>query len=80
MLRNLRETGLVIALFKPQFEARVEEVGKRGIIKDPIVQAKSLGRFIRWLTESNMRLKGLVASPILGAEGNREVLLLIGRA
>ncbi len=80
VLKNLKETGCVIALFKPQFEARVEEVGKGGIIKDPIVQARGLARFIRWLTESNLRLKGLMASPILGAEGNREFLLLIGRA
>ncbi len=80
VLQNLKETGCVIALFKPQFEARVEEVGKGGIIKDPIVQARGLGRFIRWLTESNLRLKRLVASPIMGAEGNREFLLLIGRA
>ncbi len=73
----LKSEGSMIVLFKPQFEARKEEVGKGGIIKDPLLHATLLGRFIKWLTEHNLRLKGLVASPVLGAEGNREFLFWI---
>jgi 23S rRNA (cytidine1920-2'-O)/16S rRNA (cytidine1409-2'-O)-methyltransferase len=72
---HLVPPGYVIILFKPQFEAKRKEVGKGGIIKDPQIHALVLGRFIAWVTEHNLRLRGLVASPILGAEGNKEFLV-----
>jgi len=64
-------------LIKPQFEARREEVGKGGVIKQPIVHARVLGRFIAWITEHGFRLNGLVASPIPGTSGNREFFVLL---
>jgi 23S rRNA (cytidine1920-2'-O)/16S rRNA (cytidine1409-2'-O)-methyltransferase len=74
---HLTKPGHIIVLFKPQFEAERKEVGKGGIIKDPQVHARVLGRFIVWATEHDLRLHGLVASPVLGAEGNKEFLLLL---
>ena len=68
----LKNNGYLLVLFKPQFEARRDEVGKRGVIKQPIVHARVLGRFITWLREHGFRLENLVASPILGASGNKE--------
>ena len=70
--RLLKDTGDLLVLIKPQFEARKQEVGKGGVIKKPLVHARVLGRFIAWITEHDLRLGGLVASPILGASGNRE--------
>ena len=77
--RLLKDGGDIIALIKPQFEAKRVEVGKGGIIRQPIVHARVLGRFIAWLIEHDFRLGGLVASPLLGASGNREFLALIKR-
>jgi 23S rRNA (cytidine1920-2'-O)/16S rRNA (cytidine1409-2'-O)-methyltransferase len=74
---NLKEEGLIVVLIKPQFEARREEVGKGGIIKDPEVHAKVLGRFILWVVDNGFRLLNLTASPILGTSGNREFLVLL---
>jgi len=74
---HLLDPACMIVLFKPQFEARKEEVGKGGIIKDPQTHAFVLGRFINWVTEHSLRLRCLVASPILGAEGNKEFLILL---
>jgi 23S rRNA (cytidine1920-2'-O)/16S rRNA (cytidine1409-2'-O)-methyltransferase len=73
----VKEGGQLIVLIKPQFEARRNEVGKGGVIKQPAIHARSLGRFITWATEQNLRLRGLVASPILGASGNREFFVLL---
>ena len=67
--------GDIVALGKPQFEARREEVGKGGIIKQPGVHAVVLGRFIAWVVKQGLRLNGLVASPVLGASGNTEFLV-----
>ncbi len=69
--------GQIITLVKPQFEAGKGQVGKGGLVKDPQVHAGVLGRFICWAVDHGFRLGGLVASPILGAEGNREFLVLL---
>ncbi len=77
LIGHLIQPGYIIILFKPQFEAKRKEVPKGGIIKDPQVHANVLGRFIVWATDHDLRLRGLVASPILGAEGNKEFLILL---
>ena len=73
----LKNNGYLLVLIKPQFEAKREEVGKGGVIKQPIVHARVLGRFIVWMVEHGFRLKGLVASPILGVSGNKEFFVLL---
>jgi len=71
----LKNNGYLLVLFKPQFEARRDEVGKGGVIKQPIVHARVLGRFIAWLTECGFRLENLAVSPIIGASGNKEFFI-----
>ena len=77
VLQHLREGCYVAALVKPQFEARHEEVGRGGVIKDPAVHAKVLGRCIAWAVDQGLRVRDLCASPILGDAGNREFFLLL---
>jgi 23S rRNA (cytidine1920-2'-O)/16S rRNA (cytidine1409-2'-O)-methyltransferase len=69
-----RGSGTVVALFKPQFEAAKEEVPRGGVIKAPLMHATLIGRFVRWCTDNGFRVLSMTASPILGAEGNREFL------
>jgi 23S rRNA (cytidine1920-2'-O)/16S rRNA (cytidine1409-2'-O)-methyltransferase len=73
----LKEDGYMVVLLKPQFEARRSEVGKGGIIKKPLVHARVIGRFIAWAVGQDFRVGGLIASPILGAEGNTEFFVLL---
>jgi len=73
----LKDNGSMLVLIKPQFEARRGEVGKGGVIKEPELHATVLGRFIAWVVEHSFRLKGLVASPILGSSGNKEFFVLL---
>ena len=77
VVQLLKDGGYLVVLLKPQFEAQRSEVGKGGIVKQPVVHARVLGRFIAWVTGHGFRLGGLVASPILGAEGNMEFFLLL---
>ena len=72
VVTHLKEGGAIVALVKPQFEARREEVGRRGVIRDPRVHARVLGRVIAWVIGRGFRLRGLVPSPITGDKGNRE--------
>ena len=67
--------GSLIVLIKPQFEAGRGQVGKGGIVRDPKVHAQVLTRVLLWAIDQRLSLGGLVPSPILGTEGNREFLL-----
>lgn len=78
-VRSLAPGGRLIVLVKPQFEARRGEVGRRGVVRDPLVHAAVLGRFARWLTTEGYRILGLASSPILGASGNREFVMYLLR-
>ncbi|HEX9976884.1 MAG TPA: TlyA family RNA methyltransferase [Dehalococcoidales bacterium] len=73
----VKDGGYLVVLIKPQFEARRREVGKGGIIRVPLIHARVLGRFVAWLTGQNLRLGGLLSSPLLGASGNREFFVVL---
>lgn len=75
VLTHLSKEGELVVLFKPQFEAGRDEVGKGGVIKDPGVHARTIGRIIIWMNSNRLKLLNLAASPILGAEGNKEFLV-----
>jgi 23S rRNA (cytidine1920-2'-O)/16S rRNA (cytidine1409-2'-O)-methyltransferase len=70
--RLLRPGGSIVALFKPQFEAVRREVGRGGVIRDPQMHARLIGRFALWCVRNGLRVLGLRASPLLGPAGNRE--------
>ncbi len=67
--------GSIVVLFKPQFEAPKGKVPRGGVIRDAALQALLIGGFVSWCAANGFRVRDLVASPILGAEGNREFLL-----
>jgi 23S rRNA (cytidine1920-2'-O)/16S rRNA (cytidine1409-2'-O)-methyltransferase len=75
VLPHLAAPGELVILFKPQFEADREDIGKGGVIKDPAVHTRTLSKFVIWMNENRLRLINLAASPILGAEGNKEFLI-----
>jgi 23S rRNA (cytidine1920-2'-O)/16S rRNA (cytidine1409-2'-O)-methyltransferase len=73
--------GIIVALIKPQFEAGREQVGKKGIVKDPAVHGQVLGNFVQVATSLGFQVEGLAVSPIQGGAGNIEFLShLIHRA
>ena len=71
----LNSGGTLIALIKPQFEAGKGEVGKGGIIKDES-KHKEIVEMIRSHFEAGgLKIKGVIPSPIEGADGNKEFLI-----
>ncbi len=78
----LGPSGKIIALIKPQFEAGKAEADKgEGVITDPAIHERVLSE----LKEFTSRLSGVtwrrvIESPLLGAAGNKEFLVLIEKA
>ena len=76
-LKNLLSGhGRMIVLIKPQFEVGKGEVGKGGIVKDEEKHAQVVERIKEFAESIDLINKGLVDSPILGADGNKEFLAL----
>jgi 23S rRNA (cytidine1920-2'-O)/16S rRNA (cytidine1409-2'-O)-methyltransferase len=69
--------GRVIALVKPQFEAGRAEVGSGGIVRDPAVHVRVVDAVTADALRVGLVRLGLQPSPITGAEGNHEFLLLL---
>jgi 23S rRNA (cytidine1920-2'-O)/16S rRNA (cytidine1409-2'-O)-methyltransferase len=71
-----RSDRQMVVLVKPQFEVGREQVGKRGIVRDEAAQLGAVEKVRQALRVLHCRRTDVVESPILGAEGNREFLLL----
>jgi 23S rRNA (cytidine1920-2'-O)/16S rRNA (cytidine1409-2'-O)-methyltransferase len=73
----LAEDGRVVALVKPQFEAGRAEVGKGGIVRDPAVHERVLDATVVHAHQVGLERVGVAPSPVTGAAGNQEFLLLL---
>jgi 23S rRNA (cytidine1920-2'-O)/16S rRNA (cytidine1409-2'-O)-methyltransferase len=71
----LRPGADVIALVKPQFEAGRAEVGRKGVVRDPAVQARAVERVTAAAARVGLACAAVTPSPITGAAGNREFLI-----
>lgn len=68
-------TAEFVLLIKPQFEAGREQVGRGGLVKDPVVHLDVLRRVVEDLeTTAGLVTVGVMVSPIRGAKGNVEFL------
>ncbi|MDF2951902.1 MAG: hemolysin [Anaerocolumna sp.] len=75
-VRNLlKESGEMVCLIKPQFEAGREKVGKKGVVRDFDVHIEVIEKIIAYTVSIGFRILNLDYSPIKGPEGNIEYLL-----
>jgi len=80
-VRSLLAPGAdVLVLVKPQFEVGRFRVGRGGVVSDPALHIQAV-RDVAWAAqrEQGYALVAVCASPITGAEGNREFFLHLRR-
>ena len=70
----LTDSGEVVALIKPQFEAGREHVGKKGVVRDKKIHAAVIERVLNFAAEVGFKIRGVDFSPVKGPEGNIEYL------
>ena len=68
------DSGQVLCLIKPQFEAGKDKVGKKGVVRDPQTHKEVLDDFVATVKELEFKILGLTFSPVKGPEGNIEFL------
>jgi len=72
----LKASGRVVALIKPQFEVGKGEVGKGGIVRDPLQHQRVISEVNGAAESLGLNVTGVIESPIKGADGNVEFLTL----
>jgi 23S rRNA (cytidine1920-2'-O)/16S rRNA (cytidine1409-2'-O)-methyltransferase len=73
----LTDGGMMVALIKPQFELSRPEVGRGGIVRDEAARTRAVDKIRDFTLTAGWSWRGVVDSPLAGADGNREFLCLI---
>lgn len=69
--------GAIVALIKPQFELKREEVGRGGIVREVALHEKAQQKIVRFAENAGHRVIGLVPSTITGTDGNQEFFICL---
>jgi 23S rRNA (cytidine1920-2'-O)/16S rRNA (cytidine1409-2'-O)-methyltransferase len=78
----LKPGAVLIALIKPQFELRREQVGKGGVIRDATLHDEAVQKVRDFVAQylPSLSWSGSIESPIKGGEGNTEFLACLRAA
>lgn len=80
LLDLLTSQGRIVSLIKPQFEVGRGEVGKGGIVRETEKHERVIKEINAFAEASGLKAAGITESPILGAGGNKEFLVLYEKA
>ena len=75
----LLDDAFIIALIKPQFEVGKGQVGKGGVVRDPLLHKAVIENLTGFFQASGWQVQGHIPSPLLGPKGNREFLMYMTR-
>jgi len=73
----LKKNGKIIMLVKPQFEVGREKIGRNGVVENEEYHDEAIKKIISFSKECGYELAGVGDSPIKGAKGNKEFLMLL---
>lgn len=73
----ITDTGSILALVKPQFEAGRDKVGKHGVVRSMETHEEVLRDVCGFSQSIGLVIRGLDYSPITGPKGNIEFLLYL---
>ena len=70
----------IVSLIKPQFEARREEIGRGGIVKDPKIHEKVCNEIEVWFSKNFNNVKIEICESIIkGQKGNKEYFIFVSK-
>lgn len=75
----IKETGHVIALYKPQFEVGQKFLSKKGIVKDAAAVLNSYHQFYLWCQQENIQVTKFDKCILKGGDGNQEFFVLLNK-
>ncbi len=75
VLKFMKKEARILALIKPQFEVGRQNVGKKGVVRDPALHTHVIKELIEFFVTMKLIHEFVVPSPILGPKGNQEFFI-----
>lgn len=75
VIKFLKKGGRILALIKPQFEVGKGNVGKGGVVKDPVLHKEVIESLSDFFLNMHLEREFVIPSPVLGPKGNREFFI-----
>ncbi len=75
ILKFMKKNAGILALVKPQFEVGKGNVGKGGVVRDPVLHAEVIEDLSDFFIKKHLFSEWVIPSPILGPKGNREFFI-----
>jgi 23S rRNA (cytidine1920-2'-O)/16S rRNA (cytidine1409-2'-O)-methyltransferase len=76
----MSDNAYAVCLIKPQFEAGRENVGKKGVVRNPEIHCEVVKGITEFCLDNGFDVCGLTYSPIKGPEGNIEYLIFLHKS
>jgi 23S rRNA (cytidine1920-2'-O)/16S rRNA (cytidine1409-2'-O)-methyltransferase len=77
VLKFMKADARILALIKPQFEVGKGNVGKGGVVRDPVLHAEVIRDCSEFFTKTDLLSEFVIPSPILGPKGNKEFIIAL---
>tara|TARA_Y100000590_G_scaffold174673_2_gene199691 strand:- start:3940 stop:4677 length:738 start_codon:yes stop_codon:yes gene_type:complete len=74
-IRHMEPSGQILALVKPQFEAKPHQVGKGGIVRNPQTHAETISKVALQTIRLGLRFRGATRTPVIRSGQNREFFI-----
>src|SRR5262249_7926397 len=79
VVKLVAAVAAIIVVMKPQFEVGRANIGRGGIVRDPLQRREALEQVLSTARQLGLDVIGAIESPIQGASGNHEFLALLRR-
>ena len=76
VLPLIADQARILALIKPQFEAKRDEIGKNGVVEDAAIHDRVVGEIVAFCQSQRLDVAGTCVSSLLGPAGNKEFFIL----
>jgi 23S rRNA (cytidine1920-2'-O)/16S rRNA (cytidine1409-2'-O)-methyltransferase len=75
IMKFMKKDARILALIKPQFEVGRQNVGKKGVVRDPALHVAVIEELIEFFIKIKLIHEFVIPSPILGPKGNKEFFI-----
>jgi 23S rRNA (cytidine1920-2'-O)/16S rRNA (cytidine1409-2'-O)-methyltransferase len=75
IMKFMKKDARILALIKPQFEVGRQNVGKKGVVRDPALHVAVIEELIEFFIKMKLIHEFVIPSPILGPKGNKEFFI-----
>lgn len=75
--RFLKPDASILALIKPQFEVGKGQVGKGGVVREPVLHRQVIDGLTDFFATIKLKAEAVYPSPLLGPKGNREFFIFL---